>query len=88
MRSGFVLTALGSAAVAAIVITAASTTGAQADEWCGYGTKDHAVIECGYTTNVECESATGKGGTCFIDPDYALNARRHAAPIRTTVGRG
>ncbi len=87
MRSGFVLTALVLAAVAAIV-TAASMTSAQADEWCGYGTKDHSVIECGYSTNVECENATGKGGMCFIDPDYALNVRQRAVPIRTTGGRG
>lgn len=87
MRSGFVLTAVVLAAAAAIV-TAASTTGAQADEWCGYASKDHSIIECGYSSNVECESATGKGGMCFIDPDYALNVRRRATPLRTTVGRG
>jgi hypothetical protein len=81
MRSGVVL-----AAVAAIV-TAVSMTGARADEWCGYGAKDHSIIECGYSSNVECQSATGKGGTCFIDPDYALNARRRQTPIKTTVGR-
>jgi hypothetical protein len=84
MRSGFVLTA----AATILAATAASMTVAQADEWCGYGTKDHSVIECGYTSNGECENATGKGGMCFIDPDYALNARQRAVPIRTPVGRG
>lgn len=83
MRSGFVLTA----AATILAATAASMTGAHADEWCGYGTKDHSVIECGYTSNVECENATGKGGMCFIDPDYALNVRQHATPLRTTGGR-
>ena len=83
MRSSFVLTA----AAAILAATAASMTGAQADEWCGYGTKDHSVIECGYSSNVECENATGKGGMCFIDPDYALNVRQRAAPIRIG-GRG
>jgi hypothetical protein len=87
MRSGFVLAAMALAAAAAIV-TAASMTSAQADEWCGYDSKDHSIIECGYSSNVECVSAIGKGGTCFIDPDYALNVRQRAVPIRTTVGRG
>ncbi len=64
--------------ILAAVITglagSASTTAARADEWCGYTTKDNAVIECGYTTAQGCESAVGKGGRCFVDPDNALNA--------------
>ncbi len=82
MRSGFLI-----AAVAAI-FAAASMTSAQADEWCGYATKDHSVVECGYSSNTECESATGKGGMCFIDPDYAMNFRRLGLRIKATAGRG
>ena len=60
MRNGIVLAA---------ALTLLSATGARADEWCGYATHDNAVIECGYTTAVECETAVGKGGMCFVDPD-------------------
>jgi hypothetical protein len=84
MRSGFAL----AAAATILAATAASMTSAQADEWCGYGAKDHSVIECGYTSNVECENATGKGGMCFIDPDYALNVRQRATTLRAAAGRG
>jgi hypothetical protein len=62
--------------VAAAVLAALSATGARADEWCGYASHEDAVIECGYTTAADCETAVGKGGTCFIDPDIALNAKR------------
>jgi hypothetical protein len=70
MRGGIVL------AGALILMT---TTGARADGWCGYAAREKALIECGYSTASECESATGKGGMCFVDPDYALNVKR-AAP--------
>jgi hypothetical protein len=63
------------AATTAALLTASATI-AQAEEWCGYKLHDNAVIECGYTTIADCESATGKGGMCFIDPEYALNAKR------------
>ncbi len=53
-----------------------SATAARADDWCGYATRDNAVIECGYTTIAGCESAVGKGGMCFIDPDVARNLAR------------
>ncbi len=53
-----------------------SATAAHADAWCGYATRDNAVIECGYTTIAGCESAVGKGGMCFIDPDIARNFAR------------
>ncbi len=66
--------------ILAAVLTAlagiASTTAARADEWCGYTTKDNAVIECGYTTAQQCENAVGKGGMCFVDPDNALNVKQ------------
>ncbi len=61
-------------------LTALSASGARADEWCGYATHENAVIECGYTTASDCESAVGKGGVCFVDPDLALNSRR-ASPV-------
>ena len=71
MRSGFIL------AGALILMTA---TGAQAEEWCGYAIHHDAVVECGYTNVADCQTAVGKGGMCFVDPELALNAR-HAAPL-------
>jgi Protein of unknown function (DUF3551) len=70
--------------VAAVALAAAlSSTGAQAEEWCGYAAQDNAVIECGYSTIADCQTATGKGGTCFVDPDYALNTK-HTKPVLAT----
>ena len=40
------------------------------------------MIECGYTTADQCESAVGKGGMCFVDPDTALNIRRFTPLMR------
>jgi hypothetical protein len=67
MRNGIIL---------AVALTALSATGVRADQWCGYTTQKNAVIECGYTTASDCESAVGKGGMCFVDPDLALNTKR------------
>jgi hypothetical protein len=72
--------------VLAAALTALSATAARADQWCGYATHDNAVIECGYTTADQCESAVGKGGMCFVDPDLALDLRRVApAPISAKI---
>ena len=60
-------------AVAFIVFAA---TIARADEWCGYATGANAMIACGYSSVAECQSAIGKGATCFVDPDYALIIKR------------
>jgi hypothetical protein len=73
----------------AAAVATAST--AQAEEWCGYTARAGAVVECGYSTVTDCETAAGKGGMCFVDPEYALNAtplaRQHAAPsIRPQSG--
>jgi len=62
--------------ILAAALTALSATGARADQWCGYATHENAVIECGYTTADQCESAVGKGGMCFVDPDLALDWKR------------
>jgi hypothetical protein len=71
--------------VVAAAALALSATGARADQWCGYAAKDNAVIECGYTTVADCETAVGKGGMCFVDPDTALNFTRvPAAPVKAT----
>jgi len=70
MRRGIIWAAALTAA------TAVSATGARADSWCGYAARPKALIECGYSSASECENAIGKGGMCFIDPDYALNTRR------------
>jgi hypothetical protein len=67
--------------VLAAALTTVSATGARADQWCGYATHENAVIECGYTTADQCETAVGKGGMCFVDPDLALDTRRSSPPI-------
>ena len=72
MRSGGI--------VLALALTALSASGAKADEWCGYPSRDNAVIECGYTTAADCEDSVGKRGVCFIDPDLALK-NRQATPL-------
>ena len=74
----------------AIIILAAalavmSATGAQAEEWCGYAAREKALIECGYSTAVECENAVGKGGISFIDPDYAAKAGAFGKDARKTM---
>ncbi|MGB7178561.1 MAG: hypothetical protein WBD33_17100 [Xanthobacteraceae bacterium] len=69
--------------IAATLVILSAATGARADEWCGYATGDNAVIQCGYTTVTGCESAVGKGGMCFVDPDTALNTKR-STPIDAT----
>ena len=76
MRRGIILVA---------ALTVLSATGAKADEWCGYATHDNAVIECGYTTAAECETAVGKGGMCFVDPDTALNVTRVLPAISSKI---
>ena len=61
----------------AAALAAMFTTSARADdEWCGYATGDKAPIECGYSSVAQCENAVGKGGVCFVDPEYALKAKR------------
>ena len=45
------------------------------------------IIECGYSTAAECENAIGKGGMCFVDPDYALNGKRVAASAKNSAMR-
>jgi hypothetical protein len=70
--------------VVAAAALALSATGARADQWCGYAAKDNAVIECGYTTANGCETAVGKGGMCFVDPDIAFNIH-HAATLPSKI---
>jgi hypothetical protein len=65
IRSGLILAA---------ALTALSATAAKADQWCGSSHHDDALVECGYATAADCESAVGKGGVCFVDPDVVLNA--------------
>ena len=69
MRNGLAL---------AVVLTALSVTAARAEQWCGYAPHQHAVVQCGYTTASDCQSAVGKGGMCFVDPYLALNSKRTA----------
>lgn len=72
---------LAAAAAALMMIT--SATGAQAQQWCGYAAHANSIIECGYSSDTECENAIGKGGMCFVDPDYALNLK-HVLPVTAT----
>ena len=65
----------------AAVFAALSTISARAnDEWCGYASGDKALIECGYSSVAQCENAVGKGGVCFVDPEYALKTKRPSPP--------
>ena len=76
--------------IIAAALTALSATGAHAEKWCGYAARAKSVVECGYSSVAECENTIGKGGMCFIDPDYAVNVK-HAAPAfapTLTSGRG
>lgn len=76
MRNGIIL---------AFALTALSAGGARADQWCGYATHKDAVIQCGYTTASDCETAVGKGGMCFVDPDLALDTKAAAPANSTTI---
>ena len=60
---------------------AAATFARADDEWCGYATGDKALIECGYSSVAQCETAVGKGGVCFVDPEYALKTKRPSMEI-------
>jgi len=71
MRNGIIL---------AVALTVLSASGAQAEQWCGYAGHKDAVVECGYMTAADCADAVGKGGMCFVDPDYAENSA-HATRI-------
>ena len=80
MRYGLIL----AAALAVTAAAAMATTSARADdEWCGYATGDKALIECGYSSVAQCETAVGKGGMCFINPDYASLNGKHTTPLHT-----
>jgi hypothetical protein len=70
--------------------TVMTATGARAEGWCGYAAREKSIIECGYSSATECETAIGKGGMCFVDPDYALNERRAMPAIASNliVARG
>ena len=60
----------------ATALTVMMTTAVHAEGWCGYAAAAKSMIECGYSSAAECENAIGKGGMCFVDPDYALNVKR------------
>jgi hypothetical protein len=65
----------------AAAVSVLAATSAHAEAWCGYATRAKAMIECGYSSVAECETAIGKGGMCFVDPDYAVNAKRPAPVV-------
>jgi uncharacterized protein DUF3551 len=69
MRCGIIV----SAALAAMAFTSLSTTGAQAQQWCGFAAHQGAIVQCGYTSQQGCENTIGKGAMCFINPYLVLN---------------
>ena len=76
MRSGFML------AGALILMT---TIGARAAGWCSMATPEKSRIECGYSSATECENAIGKGGSCFVDPEFALNVKAECPNLGRTA---
>ena len=74
------------AAVMAMPLTAASATGAQAQQYCGFLPHLGAVVQCGYSDRASCENAVGKGAMCFINPYVARNERRLAPKMRERAG--
>jgi hypothetical protein len=72
------------------VILLTAIPAAQAEEWCGYAAREKSLIECGYSSVNECQSALGKGGMCFVDPDTALNRKSRTptqpAPSKERAG--
>jgi hypothetical protein len=63
---------------------------AQAEDWCGYAAREKSLIECGYSSVSECQSALGKDRMCFVDPDTALNrnSRTQTLPRAPKEGAG
>ena len=76
--------------ILAATLTVISAATAHAEDWCGYAPKNNAMIECGYSTVAQCEDGVGKGATCFVDPDYALNSNRaaHAITLKLPAKHG
>ena len=75
--------------IAVAALTFMTATGARAHEWCGSTVRANAMIECGYSSVSECESALGKDGTCFIDPDYAVDRKGPSVrwrPVTSALG--
>ena len=56
------------AAAAAMPLAAASATGAQAEQYCGFTPHLGAMVQCGYSSLQSCENAIGKGAMCFVNP--------------------
>lgn len=78
------------AAVAATPLAAASSTGAQAQGYCGFTAHLGAMVQCGYSSRESCESAIGKGAMCFVNPYLVLNTRRPEPGLaaQPTIARG
>jgi len=72
--------------IVAAAFLALSATGANAEEWCGYSARPHAIVQCGYSSLQGCESTIGKGAMCFVNPYFALNTPR-ASPANFNVRR-
>lgn len=71
MRYAIVLQAV----LAAMGVTAMSTSAAHAQQFCGFSARPGAIVQCGYSSLQSCENAIGKGAMCFINPYLVLNTR-------------
>ena len=75
----------GMALIAALSVMTASGL-AHAGGWCGSAAREKSLIQCGYSTAAECENVFGKGGMCFLDPEFAANVRRNAPAYSSKRG--
>jgi len=64
------------AIIFAAALSVVTLSVASAADWCGYASRAKSPIDCGYSSDTECENAVGKGRVCFVDPEYAMNVKR------------
>jgi hypothetical protein len=72
--------------VIAAALSVVTVSNASAADWCGYASRTKSLIECGYSSATECKSVVGKGGVCFVDPNYAANENQ-STPSRPGLSR-
>jgi len=78
MRCGIIV----AAAFAAMTFTGMSTTGAHAQQWCGFTARKGAIVQCGYSSQQGCENGVGKGAMCFINPYLVMNETERRFELR------
>lgn len=74
-----------SAAFIATSLTALSSPGVHAEQYCGFVNKAGAIVECGYSSRESCENAIGGGAMCFIRPDVGLGENATGRHARRSV---